>query len=190
MQQTAEAGGRDAARARRPQLGDLPLHARSRRRLERRLHPHHRAAPLRGLPGDLGAHGGQRRHLSRPLYRLVLGPPGSLFRRGRNDASATTACAASRSARRSNGSRRRATSSASRPIRTGCWHSTRANPDFIGPAERRNEILSFVKSGLKDLSISRTTFNWGMPVPGDDEARHVCLGRRADQLHHRRRLSR
>jgi methionyl-tRNA synthetase len=44
-------------------------------------------------------------------------------------------------------------------------------PDFIGPAERRNEVISFVKSGLRDLSISRSTFNWGVPVPGDD--RHV-----------------
>ena len=44
-----------------------------------------------------------------------------------------------------------------------------ANPDFIGPTERRNEVISFVKSGLKDLSISRTTFNWGVPVPGDDK---------------------
>jgi methionyl-tRNA synthetase len=42
------------------------------------------------------------------------------------------------------------------------------NPGFIGPAERRNEIVSFVKSGLKDLSISRTTFDWGIPVPGDE----------------------
>lgn len=44
-------------------------------------------------------------------------------------------------------------------------------PDFIGPAERRNEVASFVRSGLKDLSISRTTFDWGVPVPGDE--RHV-----------------
>jgi len=44
-----------------------------------------------------------------------------------------------------------------------------ANPDFIGPAERRNEIVSFVKSGLRDLSISRSTFKWGVPVPGDDK---------------------
>ena len=43
------------------------------------------------------------------------------------------------------------------------------HPDFIGPAERRNEIVSFVKSGLKDLSISRTTFDWGIPVPGDEK---------------------
>ena len=45
----------------------------------------------------------------------------------------------------------------------------KTGPDFIGPAERRNEVVSFVKSGLKDLSISRTTFNWGVPVPGDDK---------------------
>jgi methionyl-tRNA synthetase len=40
-----------------------------------------------------------------------------------------------------------------------------ANPHFIAPRERRNEIISFVKSGLQDLSISRTTFDWGIPVP-------------------------
>lgn len=40
-------------------------------------------------------------------------------------------------------------------------------PGFIAPNERRNEIISFVKSGLKDISISRTTFNWGIQVPGD-----------------------
>jgi len=45
------------------------------------------------------------------------------------------------------------------------------HPDFIGPDERRNEVLSFVKSGLKDLSISRTTFDWGIPVP--NETKHV-----------------
>ncbi|EAB6717872.1 methionine--tRNA ligase, partial [Salmonella enterica subsp. enterica] len=44
-----------------------------------------------------------------------------------------------------------------------------ANPGFILPPERRNEVISFVKSGLKDLSISRSTFNWGVPVPGDDK---------------------
>lgn len=40
-----------------------------------------------------------------------------------------------------------------------------SNPDFILPPERRNEIVSFVKGGLQDLSISRTTFDWGIPVP-------------------------
>ncbi|MGQ0672825.1 MAG: methionine--tRNA ligase [Hyphomicrobium sp.] len=40
------------------------------------------------------------------------------------------------------------------------------NPDFILPIERRNEVTSFVKGGLQDLSISRTTLDWGIPVPG------------------------
>ena len=42
-------------------------------------------------------------------------------------------------------------------------------PDFIGPDSRKNEVISFVKSGLRDLSISRTTFDWGVKVPGDGE---------------------
>ncbi len=46
-----------------------------------------------------------------------------------------------------------------------------ANPEFIGPETRRNEVVSFVKGGLRDLSISRTTFQWGVPVP--DDPRHV-----------------
>lgn len=41
------------------------------------------------------------------------------------------------------------------------------DPEFIGPSERRNEIMSFVKGGLRDLSISRTTFDWGIKVPDD-----------------------
>ena len=46
-----------------------------------------------------------------------------------------------------------------------------ANPDFILPPERRNEVVSFVKSGLEDLAISRTTLDWGIPVP--DAPGHV-----------------
>ncbi|HET6306285.1 MAG TPA: methionine--tRNA ligase [Rhodopila sp.] len=45
------------------------------------------------------------------------------------------------------------------------------NPDFIAPSSRRNEVISFVRGGLNDLSISRTTFNWGIPVP--DAPGHV-----------------
>jgi methionyl-tRNA synthetase len=44
-----------------------------------------------------------------------------------------------------------------------------SQPDFIGPDSRRNEVTSFVKRGLKDLSISRTTFDWGVKVPNDPE---------------------
>lgn len=43
------------------------------------------------------------------------------------------------------------------------------NPEFIMPEYRRNEVISFVEGGLKDLSISRTTFSWGIPVPGNEK---------------------
>src|SRR6202158_5678619 len=46
-----------------------------------------------------------------------------------------------------------------------------AHPEFIGPEVRRNEVLSFVSGGLRDLSISRTSFDWGVPVP--DHPDHV-----------------
>ncbi len=43
-----------------------------------------------------------------------------------------------------------------------------ANPGFILPRTRRNEVVSFVGQGLRDLSVSRASFQWGIPVPGDD----------------------
>ena len=43
-----------------------------------------------------------------------------------------------------------------------------ANPDFVGPASRFNEVKSFVRGGLRDLSVSRASFSWGVPVPNDD----------------------
>jgi methionyl-tRNA synthetase len=46
-----------------------------------------------------------------------------------------------------------------------------SQPDFIRPETRRNEVIAFVRSGLRDLSISRSTFSWGIPVP--DDPRHV-----------------
>jgi methionyl-tRNA synthetase len=46
-----------------------------------------------------------------------------------------------------------------------------AHPEFVTPESYRNEIVAFVKRGLADLSVSRTTFDWGVPVPGD--AKHV-----------------
>ncbi|HKD03228.1 MAG TPA: methionine--tRNA ligase [Terriglobales bacterium] len=50
-------------------------------------------------------------------------------------------------------------------------HLYTEQPDFIRPETRRNEVMSFVRSGLRDLSISRSTFSWGIPVP--DDPRHV-----------------
>ncbi len=46
-----------------------------------------------------------------------------------------------------------------------------SRPDFIAPDIRKNEVVAFVKSGLRDLSVSRTTFKWGIPVP--DDPKHV-----------------
>ena len=57
-------------------------------------------------------------------------------------------------------------------FRLGAWQERLlefydAHPDFIAPESRRNEVTSFVRGGLKDLSVSRTSFKWGVPVPGD-----------------------
>lgn len=50
------------------------------------------------------------------------------------------------------------------------------HPDFIQPESRRNEVISFVKSGLRDLSVSRASFKWGVPVPNDpDHVMYVWL---------------
>ncbi len=97
-----------------------------------------------------------------------------------------------RPARRSNGSRRRAISSSSPPTSRSCSTSTSACRISCCRKERLNEVASFVRGGLQDLSISRTTFDWGVRGARQDrrQAHHVCLGRRADELHYRRRLSR
>ena len=63
------------------------------------------------------------------------------------------------------------------------------HPDFILPPERRNEVISFVKGGLEDLSVSRTTLDWGIPVPGVPEHVMYVWVDALDQLHHGRRLS-
>ena len=47
------------------------------------------------------------------------------------------------------------------------WYKN--EPDCIAPSSRRNEVLSFVEGGLRDLSVSRTSFKWGVPVPDDDD---------------------
>jgi methionyl-tRNA synthetase len=44
-----------------------------------------------------------------------------------------------------------------------------ANPGFMGPESTRREVISFVRGGLKDLSVSRTSVSWGIPVPGDEK---------------------
>ena len=132
----------------------------------------------------------QRRHLSVEIFRLVFGPRRGLLRRERTDEGAG----------RERGSLRPGTpvewvEEESYFFRLSAYEDRllehyEAQPNFISPETRRNEIVSFVRAGLQDLSISRTTFDWGLPVAGRSEARHVCLGRRAQQLRHGLRLPR
>ena len=57
------------------------------------------------------------------------------------------------------------------------------NPDFVGPGGKRNEMLSFIRSGLNDLSVSRSSFTWGIPVPGDpDQVMYVWLDALANYI--------
>ena len=58
-----------------------------------------------------------------------------------------------------------------------------ANPDFVGPSSKRNEMLSFIRGGLNDLSVSRSSFRWGIPVPGDpDQVMYVWLDALANYI--------
>ena len=58
-----------------------------------------------------------------------------------------------------------------------------AHPDFVGPAGKRTEMLSFIRGGLRDLSVSRSSFRWGIPVPGDaDHVMYVWLDALANYI--------
>jgi methionyl-tRNA synthetase len=56
------------------------------------------------------------------------------------------------------------------PLKNNFKNNVKKYPDFIAPKSRRNEVISFVESGLKDLSISRTRFSWGVPVPTNNNS--------------------
>ena len=63
------------------------------------------------------------------------------------------------------------------------------NPDFIQPESRKNEMINnFIKPGLEDLAVSRTTFDWGIKVPGDPKHVIYVWIDALDQLHYRARL--
>ena len=55
----------------------------------------------------------------------------------------------------------------SAPSRSASRRSTPSSPDFVAPRVRYNEALSFIKSGLQDVSLSRAQLTWGVPVPWD-----------------------
>ena len=121
---------------------------------------------------------------------------------------AGTRCATRRSTTRTNSPRGRTAQASRRPARrwSGCvepsyffrlsaWQDRllafyEANPDFIAPASRRNEVLSFVRGGLQRPVGQPHQFQLGHSGAGRSGARDVCLAGRADQLRHRHRLAR
>ena len=142
------------------------------RRGQRRLHPHHRGAAHRA-----GRRSSCRGCTTRARLRGRLRGP--LLRRLRGVQARRASCstasgeyAGQRSARstagRSRCSARRTTSSGCRATPTRCSTYYEAHPDFVQPESARNEVCPFVRQGLQDLSISRSTFDWGIPVPWDD----------------------
>ena len=108
-----------------------------------------------------------RRHLSRQLCRLVLGARRGLSTTRARPTSAPTACGA-----RPQGTPVEWVEEESYFFRLSAYQDRLLalydeHPDFIGPESGGTRSSSFVKGGLQDLSISRTTFDWGIPVPGD-----------------------
>ena len=89
-----------------------------------------------------------------------------------------------RSIRRSSrsGFARRTGSSGCRSTSSRCSTHYAAQPSFIEPEVRRNEILRLVEAGLEDISVSRAGQSWGIPLPFDPRERRLRLVRRAHQL--------
>ena len=190
MLQTAGRGGHHAAQLVERNAPRFQAMVERLELLERRLHPHHRGAPPPLLGGDLGAHGEGRRHLSRQIFRLVLGARRGLLRRERDRRSTTRASASARTARRSNGWRRRAISSASPPIRTSCSTSTRGIPTSCCRRSASTRSRASCAAACRTCRSRAPPSTGASRCPGQSQAHHVCVGRRADQLHHRRRLPR
>ena len=116
----------------------------------------------------------KRRHLPEEVRRLVLRARRGVLQRERDDARRRTACVAARRARRSSGRRRRRIFFRLSAYQDKLLAHYEKNPDFILPPERRNEVVSFVRGGLEDLSISRTTLDWGIPVPRRADGSTSC----------------
>jgi methionyl-tRNA synthetase len=135
--------------------------------VQRRLHPHDGRAPLRGLRRDLAPHGRQHGDIYKGGYAGWYSVRDEAYYQENE------------TEKRDDGVRYGPQGTPVEWVEEESYFFRLSdyqekllkhyedNPDFIGPAERRNEVISFVKSGLKDLSISRTTFDWGIPVPGD-----------------------
>ena len=176
----AQAGGRQghAAPLRRQVRRRLPRDLEGARDLERRLHPHHRRRSRSDGAGAVARDGEERRHLQgeyegwycvacERFYTEKELVPGQLCPDHKRPVE-----------RVKEQSFYFKLSAFTQPL----LELYEEHPEFIQPANRRNEVMAFVKEGLRDLSISRTTFAWGVPVPDQPEPRHLRVARRAHQL--------
>ena len=189
MIQTAQAEGLSPAELADPQRRPFQGDGRAAQRVVRPLHPHlgARASPFRA--GDLEAHAGEWGYLYRRLCRLVFGARRGLLRRGRNGRRRGQ-CAprpAGHAGRMGRGEELflqtvrlsgQAASSLRKPAR---FHRAGFAP------QRGHELCQRRAEGSFDLAHH---LRLGRQGAGGSRARDVCLGRRAHQLHHRRRLSR
>ena len=131
----------------------------------RRLHPHHRAPPRRGGAGPAAGRLRQRPHLQGHLQRPVLRVLRGLLHRGR--AGRRPHCPIHHRPvehlEEENWFFR--LSAFAQPLLD--WYA--AHPDAVAPEGKRNEALGIIRQGLDDISISRTSIDWGVPVPWDPD---------------------
>ena len=162
--------GREGGERRRPRPADLhrsglaalPRPGGGHELQQRRLHPHHRAAPQ----------GGRRRAVGAADRTAATSISASMPAGTRSATRPSTPRASWSTARRPTGAPVEWVEEPSYFFQLSAWQDRlldfyASSPDFVLPATRMNEVTSFVKGGLQDLSVSRTTFAWGIPVPGD-----------------------
>ena len=169
MQQTADRERHHAARRSPTQWPRSSAPWRTQLELLlRRLHPHHRTRHhVRLDAGTLAAHGGRRATSTcRTMPAGIRCATRPITTKSETDRAPT---AAARRADRHAGRMGRGGELFLPPLGLSgpAARALRGASGLHRPGERRNEIVSFVSAGLQDLSISRTTFDWGMPVPGD-----------------------
>ena len=144
-----------------------PQMARARarvRRALRRLHPHDRTAPRARVPGAVRADARERRRLRRRVRRLVLHARRDVLARseaGRRPLSERRSAAVPCS-----GSRRRTGSSGSRRTASRCARCSASTRISCARSRADNEMMAILEEGLEDFSISRSSFDWGIPLPG------------------------
>ena len=163
VERAAQKAGLPDAGVRRRGGAEISRPAAGAQHLERRFHPHDGAAALRGRRRRCG--GGCATAGSSTRTSTRAGTARSTRCSFPTRSSSTDAVRSA--ATPSNGSPKRATSSSCRRFSSRCSITTAQHPDFVTPASRRNEMLSFLEAGLEDLSVSRTSFKWGIPVPDD-----------------------